>query len=407
MRKIKNFLHLFEAILANIIYGFPGRKMKIIGVTGTDGKTSTTHLIAHILKSASFRTSYISTVEANIIGKTSDTGFHVTTPSPFSLQRLVSKALSQGTEFLVLEITSHALDQYRNFGIDIDIAVITNISHEHLDYHKSMTEYMKTKAKILKKAKIAVLNRDDPSFTFLSKVYKGKKIMFSINDNALIKSISGINNKRLIGLYNKYNILASYSVAKILGIDSYNIIQAINSFPGIPGRLEKISNKKGINIYIDFAHKINALDNVLNTLKNETKNKLIAVFGAAGLRDSTKRPLMGEVAGKTADYVVITAEDPRTEDVRKISDSIADGCLKMKMKLGNKNLKSRHMVNGNFKYFFKISDRQEAINFAIRKLSKKGDTVVFCGKGHEKSMCYGTTEYPWDEKAAINRALYG
>lgn len=407
MRKIKNFLHLIEALLANLVYGFPSSKMKVIGVTGTDGKTSTTHLIAHILKSAGLKTSYISTVEANIIGKTSDTGFHVTTPSAFSLQRLIKFALSQGTEFLVLEITSHALDQFRNFGIAVDIAVITNISHEHLDYHKTMTEYMKTKAKIFRGAKIAVLNRDDPSFAYLNKIAVAKKILFSINDKTQIKNISRINNNRLLGLYNKYNILASMTVSKILGIDSLKIIQAINSFPGIPGRLEKISNKKGINIYIDFAHKINALENVLNTLRNETKNKLIAVFGAAGLRDKTKRPIMGEVAGKTADYVIITAEDPRTEDVRQISDSIATGCLKMNMKLGNKNFNSHHMVNDNFKYFFKIPDRQEAINFAIRALALRGDTVVICGKGHEKSMCYGTTEYPWDEKAAINRALYG
>jgi len=406
MQILKNLFHLLNAYLANIYFGFPAKSIVVIGITGTDGKTTTTHLIYHILKSANYQVSFISSVEANIMGKSSDTGFHVTTPSPWQLQRLIREAVDAGTKYLVLEVTSHALDQFRIFAIPIKIAVITNISHEHLDYHKSLENYRRAKAKLLKGARFCVLNADDPNFSFLRQKATGKIIPFSLKKNEVSNKINNQGNPNLLGQYNQSNILAAASVALLLNIDTFIVKKAVLTFPGVPGRLEQVKNSKHLKIYIDFAHKINALDKVLETLKKITDNNLIAVFGSAGLRDHTKRPLMGEVAVKHADFVILTAEDPRTEDVRDIIAQIAQGCLRKKAMESNKRI-SKLKFNREKKYFFKIPDRQEAINFAIRKLARSGDTVVICGKGHEQSMCYGNIEYPWDDKKAINKALYG
>jgi len=406
MQTLKNFFHLFNAVLANIYFRFPAKSMTVIGVTGTDGKTTTTHLIYHILKSAHLPVSFISTVEANIMGKTHDTGLHVTTPSPWQLQKLLRTAADSGCKYMILEVTSHALDQYRIFGIQINIAVITNISHEHLDYHKCMENYRRNKAKILKGADYSILNADDRNFSYLNKFVTGKLIPYSLKRNSSKTQISCQGNPNLLGQYNQYNIVAAVSVARLLKISDPVLKNAVRRFPGVPGRMQQVKNRKKIKIYIDFAHKINALDNVLKTLKDKTDKKLIAVFGSAGLRDRTKRPLMGEVAAKQADFIVLTAEDPRTEDVRAIIADIAQGCIRKKASEVSKN-HTLESLKANGKYFFRIPDRQEAINFSIRRLARKGDTVVICGKGHEQSMCYGKTEYPWDEKKAIQKALYG
>ncbi|OGG18043.1 hypothetical protein A3D78_00920 [Candidatus Gottesmanbacteria bacterium RIFCSPHIGHO2_02_FULL_39_14] len=406
MQYLKNIYHFLSALFSSYWYGFPAKKMTVIGITGTDGKTTTTHLVYHILKTANLPVSFISTVEANLQGKHLDTGFHVTTPSPYKLQRLIYQAQKAASLYLVLEVTSHALDQYRVSGIHIDIAVITNISHEHLDYHKNMKNYLSAKAKILKGAKYAILNSDDENFSYLKKKVTGNILTFSLKKKPFSKTFDIPLNPHLLGNYNKYNILAAVTVAKILKIGDQYIQKAIRTFPGVPGRLEEIKTKKHFRIYIDFAHKINALKQVLITVRQFTPKRVIAVFGAAGLRDYLKRPIMGKTAGEFADITVLTAEDPRTEDVRSIINQIAQGLLSKKVIEMNKSDAKLHFHNGR-KYFFRIPDRQEAINFAIRRLAKPGDTVICCGKGHEKSMCYGKDEYPWDEKQAVLKALYG
>lgn len=406
IQNIKNLYHLLMAALAFLYYGKPAGKMTVIGITGTDGKTSTTHLVYHMLKTAGLPVSYISSVEANIMGKTLDTGFHVTTPSPWQIQNMIRQALDAGSRYLVLEVTSHALDQHRVLGTSIDIALVTNVSHEHLDYHKTLDNYLRTKAGILKGARYSVLNRDEANYKFLVKHASGKIISYSLDKKSAVPKYSNQGNPRLLGKFNRYNILAAASVARILKIKDESIIRAIRSFPGIPGRLEEVKSRRAFRIYIDFAHKINALENVLSTMKKNTKGRLIAVFGSAGLRDRTKRPLMGEVAARFADLTVLTAEDPRTEDVRMIIDAIGEGCLRRKAVLLDKSQLPSGRASG-VRYFYKIPDRQEALNFAVRKLARKGDVVIACGKGHEKSMCYGNVEYPWDEKQAIIKALYG
>lgn len=407
IRFCKNLFHLLSALIAAFYFRFPGKKMTVIGVTGTDGKTTTAHLIYEILKNAGKKVSLISTVVAIVNGETFDTGFHVTTPTPWNLQKFMRKAVDGGSRYFVLEVTSHALDQHRIFGTSVDIGLITNISHEHLDYHKTFADYRNAKAKILAGVKLAILNKDDPNFNFLRKKVSQKFITFSIEGEADY-TLDNIKFKtQLPGKFNLSNCLAAATVAAIIGIDKEIIAKSIGKFSGVPGRMEEVKTNRPFRVFIDFAHKPNALEQALKTIRSITKNKLIVVFGCAGLRDRLKRPMMGEIAARLSDYIVLTAEDPRSEDVRSIIGQIATGCVEAGIKQVGRREEVKKYLSSGHKYFWKIADRQEAINFAVRKLAQGGDIVFITGKGHEKSMCYGTTEYPWDEKKAVIKALYG
>jgi len=407
LRFLKNFFHLIFALLACLYYRFPGKKMTVIGITGTAGKTTTAHLIYEILKKADLQVSMISTIEAKINGVSYDTGFHVTTPSPWVLQKMMRRAVNCGNKYFVLEVTSHALDQNRIFGTSIDIAVVTNISHEHLDYHETFDNYRATKAKILRNVKYSILPADDCNFNFLQKKAGGKILTFAVKNKADYTCKNTRIKLNLIGEYNLYNSLAAYAVADIVGIKREVILKALSQFKGLVGRMEEVANNRGFRIFIDFAHKPDALNKALKTGRSLTKNKLIVIFGCAGLRDKLKRPIMGRIAAKLADYTILTAEDPRLEDVRDIIEQIAVGCRKEGIEEMSKRDKKLSLLERKKKYFWRIPDRQEAINFAIKYLAKRGDLILVCGKGHEKSMCYGKTEYPWDEKKAIMKALYG
>ncbi len=359
-QKLKNIYHLFQAILANVIYGFPSRKLKVIGVTGTDGKTTTTHLIAHILKTAGKKASFVSSVYTSIGRKDSYIGFHVTTPSSFALRRLLKQSADNQDEYFVLETTSHALDQNRVWGINYEVGVITNITHEHLDYHKNYEEYAKTKLKLLKMAKVGIKNTDK-----------------------IANIVEQIQN---LTLFNKYNYSSSYMVCKQFGISDNEILRAMKTFKLPRGRLDLVYDKD-FKVIIDFAHTPNALLQLLPAVRKqflEKEGRLIHVFGSAGLRDFTKRPLMGEASAKYSDVIFITEEDYRTEDLKKICEQICSG-------IKNKGCKI-------------ILDRQEAINQAI-KIAKTSDVVVLTGKAHEKSLCRGKTEEPWDEYKAVKKAL--
>lgn len=405
VRRIKNIGHFLLALTSCIFYGFPGKKLTVIAVTGTDGKTTTSHLLYEIIKNSGKKVSLISTISAHIGDKTYDTGFHVTTPKPWQLQKLITKAVRSGSQYLVLEVTSHSLDQFRTWGASIDISVITNISHEHLDYHKNFENYRSAKARILKGAKYCVLNIDDKNYNYLKQKTMGKVVTFGFAGSADISPRQFPIHSRLLGTFNRYNELAAIAVSKILEIDNQSIIKTLSSFMGIPGRMERIDNNKGITVYIDFAHKPNALKQTLLTARELVKEKLIVVFGCAGLRDKLKRPMMGEIASQLADCVILTSEDPRTEDVRIIIDEIAQGCLKEGAIERQRYKKKSIPLASSKHYFWKIADRQEAINFAIKSLAQKKDLVLLLGKGHEQSMCYGKVEYPWDEKKAAQKAL--
>lgn len=394
-QKIKNVYHLIRAYLACLYFGFPSKKLKVIGVTGTDGKTSTSHMIYEIFKNAGKKVALISSIHAIIGAKTYDTGFHVTTPDPVALQKFLKKIVKAGSEYLILEVTSHGLDQNRVFGISFEVAVLTNITHEHLDYHKTYDNYLKAKAKLFKQAKISVLNADDDSFGKIKKLLKGKIVSYSITKNADF-TLKNMSLKLPIpGDYNLSNALAAAAATSHLGIDKNTIRKALSNFKSVKGRMEKVNLGQDFTAIVDFAHTPNGLEQALRTLRSLVSNKkssrLTSVFGAAGERDEAKRPLMGEISAKLADYTVITAEDPRTESAQEIASQIAKGCQKAGA-IQNKN-------------YFIIPDREKAIDFAINNLAQKGDIVATFGKSHEKSMCYGKTEYPWDEFQAVKKAL--
>jgi UDP-N-acetylmuramoyl-L-alanyl-D-glutamate--2,6-diaminopimelate ligase len=403
-RWIKNRFHLLEALLATAYFGYPAKKITVIGITGTDGKTTTTTLIYEILKTADRKVALISTVSAYIGKKKIDTGLHVTTPSPWALQKLIKRAVEAGCKFLVLEVTSHGLDQYRVLGTNISIAVITNITHEHLDYHKTHSEYLKAKSKIFKNAKVAVLNKTDSSYKKLKRRLEKSVKTIPYDANSFKGRIKEAINARFPEIYNRLNACAAISVAKEIGVQEKDIVSAIKNFSGVPGRMEYIKNKRGIKIIVDFAHTPNALENVLKSLKInlKAKTKLICVFGCAGERDYLKRPLMGGISARLADVSVFTAEDPRHEGVSDIIDAMVKGALKTKaeeIREEDFSKKSRNNV------FIRIPDRREAIKYAINKLARKGDTVIVCGKGHERSMAYGSVEKPWSDQAVIKRIL--
>lgn len=375
LTKFKNPYRLAKAVGANLIYGFPSRGMFVIGVTGTDGKTTTTSLIYHILKTAGKKVAMITTVGAYIGDKKYETGFHVTTPSSYTLQKYISQAKKEKCDYLVLEVTSHGLSQNRTFGISFQIGVLTNITHEHLDYHKTYKKYLLAKLKLLKQSKTLILNKDDQSFELVKPFLKEKQmIAYSLKDAFPFKT-------NLLGEFNKSNCLAAVATSRSLGIDEKIIQKALLSFKLPPGRQEIVYNK-GFQVMIDFAHTPNAFAQILPSLKKLTSGKLIHVFGAAGQRDASKRPAMGRESAKFADVIILTAEDPRDERVSQINSEI---------KRGIKTVKK----------VYDIPDREKAIKYAISR-ARSGDIVIITGKGHEQSINLGKGEVPWnDAKIAL------
>lgn len=377
----------------------------MIGITGTDGKSTTTHLLYHILKICGIPVSMVSTVEARIGDTVADTGQHVTTPSPWNLQRFMRQAVTSGSTHFILEVTSHGLDQGRVIGTSIDIAAITNISHEHIDYHRTYAKYRDAKAKIFRGVRWSILNKDDDNFDYLEKKASGTMVTISRNGPADITADMLPLKPKIMGDFNLLNCLTAAAIARLVDIPDACITKAIAQFTGLPGRMEELPTDKPFRVIIDFAHKPNAMEHALASARNMTRGKVIVVFGCAGLRDHVKRPTMGEIAARFADYTVLTAEDPRTEDVRDIIDQISLGCDNGGAEEAKRT--TRIPAKGSTKkYYWRIPDRQEAINFAIRKLAEPGDIVMLLGKGHETSMCWGKTEYPWNEKEAARKALY-
>ena len=381
IQKLKNIYHLFQAISANVFYGFPSKKLKIIGITGTDGKTTTTHLIYHILKSSGKKVSMISTVYAQIGEKQYDTGFHVTTPSAFSVQKLIFEAYKAESKYFILESTSHRLEQNQLWGINFEIGVLTNITHEHLDYHGDYEEYVKAKLKLLLNSKVAIVNVDDESYKIISQKSKVKIQKY----NSKVKSLEELPE---LTKFNRYNYAAAYKVCRELGVSEEIILKAMKTFQLPEGRWELVYDKE-FKVMIDFAHTPNALLQLLSEVRKKylkRSGRLIHVFGAAGLRDSSKRYEMGRVSAMNSDVIILTEEDYRTEDLYKICEQIGEG-----IKFVNKS-------------YTMIERRIDAISKAI-EMAQFGDIIVLTGKAHEKSLCRGKKEYPWNEKETVEKII--
>ncbi|MEI6533201.1 MAG: UDP-N-acetylmuramoyl-L-alanyl-D-glutamate--2,6-diaminopimelate ligase [Candidatus Roizmanbacteria bacterium] len=400
IRHIKNVAHLVQAFIANVIFRFPSSKMICIGVTGTDGKTTTASLIYTILRKANKKTCLITTVGAYIGDTMHDTGFHVTTPSAFSLQAYLKKAKDAGCTHAVIEVTSHALDQNRTFGIHFKIGVLSNITHEHLDYHKTYDRYVQAKSHLLLASDICVINREDVSYEKLSAILKGTKcISYGVSHSLADYTCESFQFETpLLGVFNQQNILASIVATKNLGISDNDIHNAIASYNPPIGRQEVIY-KNDYTVIVDFAHTPHSFKQILPVVKSLSSNRLIHVFGTASERDETKRPFMGEESAKYADIIILTAEDPRKESVFEINKSILKGIPKM-----FERIDPEKYVCGSKNIVIQFARREEAITFAI-KIAEKGDVIIATGKGHEQSMNYGNGEEPYDEKRILLNAI--
>jgi UDP-N-acetylmuramoyl-L-alanyl-D-glutamate--2,6-diaminopimelate ligase len=421
--------------IAAAFYDWPGRELRVIGVTGTDGKTTTTNLIYQILIAAGIKAGMISTVNAVIGYEVLDTGFHVTTPDAQDVQRYLAKMVEAGLTHVVLETTSHGWAQYRVDACEFDIGVVTNITHEHMDEHGSYENYRAAKARLfssLEKTseklqgnpRLGVINRDDvKSFDFLNNFIRVKKLNYGLGEDADVRAMdiryspSGIHftakskdfeipvSSKLVGAYNVSNCLASLTATVYgLGIKPELAAQGIASLEGIPGRMERIDMGQNFTAIVDFAHTPNALKVALEAARSLTPNpsptgrgegvrekpRVIAVFGSAGLRDKAKRRMMAETSAELADLTVLTAEDPRTESLDGILEEMAAG--------------ARSKGGREGETFWRVPDRGEAIRFAFR-LARERDIVLNCGKGHEQSMCFGAREHLWDDRTAMRAAL--
>lgn len=399
-QQLKNIYHLFQALAANMLYGFPSKKLFVIGVTGTDGKTTTASILYQILRDSGAKTIKITTLGATINDKEFPTGLHVTTPSSFEIQRLLATAVKEGCTHAVLEVSSHALDQNRIFGVHFAVGVLTNISHEHLDYHKTIENYTRAKMKLLRAADVAVINQDDPSYTAVADKLGEKKITtYALNADAQVTPRTFPFTTQLFGSFNRYNCLAAAAAAAATGINNDVILGSIASFKNPKGRQDMVYNKD-FKVMIDFAVTPKAFENILSEIKKGLSGRLIHVFGLSGKRDKEKRPIMGSIASRNDDIIILTADDPRDEPVETINEQIIRGI----QGFTRKDPSHYTPVAGDRKDLFEIPDRTQAIAYAI-SLAQPGDFVLLTGKGHEQSLAMKEGEIPWDEYKAVAEAL--
>jgi len=406
------------ALLSAAFHGYPARSLRVIGVTGTDGKTTTVNLIRAILEAWGHRAGTISTVNAIIGGRCYDTGLHTTTPEAPDVQRYLARMVAAGAEYAVLEATSHGLDQHRVTGCDFDVAVLTNITHEHLDYHRTFERYRQAKARLFRSLatsfrkpgtpKVAVLNADDASFAHFRAIPADRHLSYGLQRPADVTARGIVHSPKattfvavtpdgefevrtpLIGPFNVYNVLAAIAVGVSQGVPFEAMRRGIAGFRGVEGRMERVDLGQDFAAIVDFAHTPNALRRALEAARGLARGRVIVVFGCPGLRDAAKRPMMGEVAGRLADRIVLTADDPRTEDVNDIIAQIAEGCERAGRREGED--------------YWRVPDRAEAIEFAVG-MARAGDVVIAAGKGHERSLALGTEEIPWSDRETLRRAI--
>lgn len=393
--------HLLKLILVLIKSGPIKTNMKLIGVTGTDGKTTTTNFIYSILKASGKRVGMISTIGAVFDGNELDTGAHTTTPTYAQVKNYLAQMEKNNIEYAVLEVTAHGLFQYRLYGLKFIASALTNITREHLDYFFDMRHYARAKQLLFRNSDISVINADDPESLKIS--VDGKKVTYAISGSASYKaeSVSASSEStsfklkhgseevlitiNLPGLYNVSNALAAAALCHELGVDLTSISKGLAVLKYVSGRSEQmLLQQASFKVIVDFAHTPNALERITASCKQKyPESKIRLVFGCAGLRDKEKRPLMGEIAGRLADHVYVTAEDPRTEDVHEICKQITGG-------MSSEALNKTKV----------IVDRRSAIKEAMANAGPN-DLVLITGKGHEKTMCFGEIEYPWSDQAAV------
>ncbi len=406
--------HLLESVLWNVIYGFPGRGMKVIGITGTNGKTTTSYLVHNMLVESGYNAGLMTTVAWGVGRNIHNQVHHYTNVPVRELMQRLRVMKNEGVDWLVLETTSAALAQYRTWGVPYSIAVLTNITHEHLDYHKTFERYVAAKRRLFRLAQknnqglqVGIGNADDPIGESFARETE-RPILYGIESGDIRATnvqltASGISYRAvtsdetyyisspLAGSFNVYNTLAAVCVGRTIGLTKSQIEQGIATLKTVAGRMVTVSEGQPFGVIIDYAHTPDSFEKLFKDFRPTVKGKLIVMFGSAGRRDEAKRAAQGELAGTYADEVVLTEEDDRDCDGLAILEQIAGGAEQAGKEQG-KNL-------------FIVYDRTEAIAFALSRASSTDDTVLLLGKGHEKTIERQNREDPWDELATTRTAL--
>ena len=407
------------ANLACVFYGYPARQLCTIGVTGTDGKTTTSNLISTIFDSAGKSTGMMTTANFKLRGQEWENATRQSTLEALEVQQFLRRMLDAGASHAIIESTSHGLELGRVHGCEFDVGVVTNITHEHLDFHKTIEAYRRAKARLFEMLDpqrdkglgcrpVAILNRDDISYDILKPYCRVPILDYGIDTPAAVRAVdlqlrASSSHFRallpdaeveietqLVGRFNVSNCLAAIATAYSQGISTADIARGLASIAGVTGRMERIDEGQRFTVIVDYAHTPDSLEKVLSILRPLTPGKLMVVFGSAGERDVQKRPIMGKIAALMADFSVITDEDPREEDREKILEEIARGAEEAGKRRGHD--------------FLCIADRTAAIAQAFAQ-AQEGDTILLAGKGHEQSIFIGREKLPWDDRRVAREQL--
>jgi UDP-N-acetylmuramoyl-L-alanyl-D-glutamate--2,6-diaminopimelate ligase len=393
---------------ADAWYGQPSKELEVIGVTGTDGKTTTSFLAVELLRAGGHRPGLIGTVAVDIGDERLPNEDRNTTPESLELHELLARMVEAGNESVVMEATSHGLALERTRNSRFDVGVVTSVTSEHLEFHGSLEAYRRAKARLVEEAPLAILNTDDEAYAFFRERARDRVLTYGIDADADLRATelvadaagsrftlvapdwSGEVTTPMPGRFNVSNALAALAIAHVEGVAWPVAVDALARTAGVPGRMERVDAGQPFAVVVDYAHTADSLGKVLRMLRPVTRGRLIAVFGSAGERDPTKRPAMGRVSAELADVTVVTDEDPRLEDPRAINEAIADGA------------RGAGAVDGES--LLVIDDRREAIARAMA-MAREGDVVLLAGKGHETSIFYGADKLPWDDREAARDAL--
>lgn len=406
------------AVLGNVFFDFPSSRMKVIGVTGTNGKTTTTYLIERILLDQEKSAGLIGTIQRRYAGQTFP--MSGTTPESLDLQRYLHEMIEADANYCVMEVSSHALDQGRVKGTKFRTAVFTNLTQDHLDYHKSMEEYRAAKGLLFSRLgntyasspeerSYAVLNADDPASAYFAKQTAAEIVTYGVDQEADVRAsniritakgttfhadtfLGNIDiTLKMVGKFNVYNALAAMTVALLEGVSLQDIKSSLEAVPGVDGRVEAVNEGQSFAVIVDYAHTPDGLENVLNAVNEFARGRVICVFGCGGDRDRTKRPIMGKIAARLSGYVIVTSDNPRTEDPELILKDIEAG------------LEEDGVPQERYEL---IVDRREAIEKAIEMASPE-DVVLIAGKGHETYQLIGKEVHDFDDRIVAKEAIRG
>lgn len=445
MRALKNYLrkisppwfinlyHLSRGVFAALLYGFPAKKLRVIGVTGTNGKTTTAHLIASVLQAGGRKVGMATTVDFQIGDKIIENNLKMTTVSPFLLQKLLSQMVRAGCVDAIIEVTSIGLDQHRLWGIPFHVAVFTNLTHDHLDYHQTMEKYRQAKEELFAhRPALSVINIDDPSSEHFLKHSANRTVTYSLKSNAdlvgkkiyqraggtdfvlLARGHQASISIPMPGEFNVANALAAAGVGLGLGLSLEEVVEGLRIVQPVPGRMEIVDCGQAFTAIVDYAHTPDALQKVYETIKPAVHGKMISVLGATGQRDKTKRPILGALAGRYADYVIVTNEDPYNEDPNTIIDEVAAGVPRGRPLRGRYKVKKagdeegdlsfKYKDNGEDIWWWRVPDRKEAIAKACQ-MARPQDVVLVTGKGAEKVMAVGDKLVPFSDRQVLEELL--